>query len=178
VRATASQQQPAYLAAVLGLSTVDIGARAIVEVKQSKDLCGLGLGPSAPALTIGGSAAISGNGCALMSDTSVKYNSSPNLTGPGWAVDAVSGCVASAGHCALSGVPYNYNMLPAANPLKKLDTETFNTWIGNNPPLTTATGCPAGTSKCYSVSPNSGLGATGAYKDLTVQNGDYVNLFP
>src|SRR6266581_6517914 len=42
VRATASQQQPAYLAAVLGLSTVDIGARAIVEVKQSKDLCGLG----------------------------------------------------------------------------------------------------------------------------------------
>jgi hypothetical protein len=186
VRATASQHQPAYLAAVLGLSTVDIGARAIVEIKNPKDLCAFGLGPSSPALTIGGSSKITGNGCGLMSDTSVKYNSTPTFNGSGWAVNAVNGCLASVGHCALS-VPYNYNMLPATNPLKVLDTEAFNSRTGTADPLnkmvtTTPSGCPASlppgitATKCYSVTPNSG--GTGAYKDLSVSTNDWVDFAP
>lgn len=189
VRATASQQQPAYLAAVLGLSTVDIGAQAIVEIKNPKDLCALGLGPTDIALTIGGSSNITGNGCGLMSDTSVKYNSTPTFSGSGWAVNAVNGCNASAGHCALS-VPYNYSMLPATNPLHDaLDNAAFNNRTGNDDPLhkmvtTTPSGCPVPlpqgipttTAKCYSVSPNSG--GTGAYKDLSVSNNDWVDFAP
>ncbi|WGR92965.1 pilus assembly protein TadG-related protein [Bradyrhizobium sp. ISRA435] len=54
VRATVSQQQPAYLAAVLGLSTVDIGGSAIAEVQNPKDLCALGLSSTNIALTLGG----------------------------------------------------------------------------------------------------------------------------
>src|SRR5262249_26900337 len=79
VRAIVSQQQPAYLAKVLGLSTVNIGAQAIAEVKNPKDLCLLGLGPNSNALTIGGSSNITGNGCGLMSDNTVKYNSTPSF---------------------------------------------------------------------------------------------------
>jgi Putative Flp pilus-assembly TadE/G-like len=176
VRATVSQQQPAYLAAVLGLSTVNIGATAIAEIKNPKELCVLGLGPSSNALTIGGSSTITGNGCGLMSDNTVKYNSTPTFSGSGWAVNAVSGCVASSGHCNI-GVPYNYNMLPATNPLKVLDTESFNTRTGNTSPLTAITcpaGVPVGTNKCYSVTPNSG--GTGAYKNLSVSTGDYVTF--
>jgi hypothetical protein len=96
VRAIVSQQQPAYLAAVLGFSTVNIRAQAVAQVQNPKDLCVLGLGPSSNALTIGGSSTITGNGCGLMSDNNVKYNSTPNFSGSGWAVNAVSGCVASA----------------------------------------------------------------------------------
>ena len=134
VRATVGQQQPAYLAAVLGLSTVNIGATAIAQIQNPKDLCALGLGPNSNALTIGGSSNITGNGCGLMSDNTVKYNSTPTFSGSGWAVNGVSGCVASLGHCALS-VPYNYNMLPATNPLKALDTAIVQheDWPGNKP---------------------------------------------
>ncbi|MDO9461475.1 MAG: pilus assembly protein TadG-related protein [Alphaproteobacteria bacterium] len=172
VRATVGQQQPAYLAAVLGLSTVNIGAIAIAEIKYPKDLCALGLGPSSNALTIGGSSSITGNGCGLMSNTTVKYNSTPNFSGSGWAVNGVGGCVASAGHCALS-VPYNYNMLPATNPLKALDTATFNTRTGNDPIPT----CPSpGAGKCFALTPNSS--GTGAYGNLTVGNGDTATFAP
>jgi hypothetical protein len=113
-----------------------------------------------------------------MSDNTVKYNSTPTFSGSGWAVNGVSGCVASAGHCALS-VPYNYNMLPATNPLKVLDTKSFNTRTGNNNPLTAITcpqSVPAGTKKCYSVTPNSA--GAGAYKGLMVSTGDYVTFSP
>jgi hypothetical protein len=186
VRARVSQQQPVYLAKVLGLfpDGANIGAQAIVEVTNPKDLCALGLGPSAPALTIGGSSAIQGNGCALMSDTSVKYNSTPNLSGPGWAVDAVGGCKASTSHCDLSDikVPFNYNMLPAANPLKKLDdvsTAPFNTRTGNTGSAATSITCPAlpplpNGSKCYKLQPNDSSGAyTG---NFTWNNKDNVTF--
>jgi hypothetical protein len=118
-----------------------------------------------------------------MSNNTVKYNSDPNFSGSGWAVDAVSGCVASAGHCNV-GVPYNYNMLPATNPLKVLDTASFNSWTGtgNKDPRTPVNPCPskvpAGTKNCYSMAPNSGLGSTAAYTKLTVTTGDYVDFAP
>jgi hypothetical protein len=179
VRAIVSQHQPGYLSRVLGLfpAGIDIRAQAIAEVQNPKDLCFLGLGPSSNALTIGGSSTITGNGCGLMSNNTVKYNGDPNFTGPGWAVNAVQGCVASAGHCDGVGVPHNYNMLPATNPLQGLNTASFNTRTGNTAPLT-GVSCPIGViaSKCYSVSPNSG--GMGAYKDLSVSTGDYVDFAP
>jgi hypothetical protein len=117
-----------------------------------------------------------------MSNTDVKYNSTPNFSGPGWAVNAVNGCKASAGHCDV-GVPHNYNMLPATNPLKVLDTESFNsrTGTGNADPRTLITcpsGVPSGTKKCYTMAPNSGLGNTAAYTKLSVTTGDYVDFAP
>jgi Putative Flp pilus-assembly TadE/G-like len=171
VRAIVSQQQPTYLSRVLGLSsdTVDIRAQAIAQVQNPKDLCFLGLGPSSNALTIGGSSTITGNGCGLMSNTAVKYNGDPNFSGPGWAVDAVNGCVASAGHCDV-GVPHNYNMLPATHPLQVLDTEAFNTRTGNTQPCD---GKPVSNGETCSLSPNS----TGAYfKALKVNAGGTVNF--
>jgi hypothetical protein len=164
VRATVSQRQPAYLAKVLGLSTVNIPATAVAQVTEPKETCILGLGPSSNALTIGGSSTITGNGCALMSNNTVKYNSAPNFSGSGWAIDAVGGCIASSAHCNAS-VPYNYNMLPATNPLQVLNTESFNTRTGSTKPCS---------GKCGTVtlSPNS----TGAYGNLTVTTGDNVTF--
>jgi Putative Flp pilus-assembly TadE/G-like len=181
VRATVRQQQPAYLAAVLGLTTVNIGARAIAEVLEPQQICALALAkyPSnSAALTLAGSVNFSGTGCAIASDNTVKYASTPTFTGSGWSIDAVNGCVNS-GNCN-PGVPYNYTMLPATNPLQVLDTESFNTRTGNASATTKLPNCltsppaPPGSTKCYTASPN----ATGAYGSLTVNNGDYVNFAP
>jgi hypothetical protein len=150
---------------VLGLSSVNVGAQAIAEVKNPKNLCGLGLGPNPNALTIGGSSTITGNGCGLMSNTDVKYNSTPNFSGPGWAVNASTGCKASAGHCDV-GVPHNYNMLPSTNPLHELlDTQSFNTWTGKS----NKQNC-SGT-----LTPNNNANL---YGDLTCNNSETVIFSP
>jgi hypothetical protein len=60
-----------------------------------------------------------------MSDDTVKYSSTPTFNGLGWAVDAVNGCVNS-GNCD-PGVPHNYYMTPATNPLQGLDNASFST---------------------------------------------------
>jgi hypothetical protein len=160
---------------LLGSSTIDIPAQAIAEVKNPKNLCGLGLGPNPNALTIGGSSTITGNGCGLMSDNTVKYNSTANFSGSGWAVNGVSGCLASAGHCALS-VPYNYNMLPATNPLAILDgtNQSFNS---RTDPVTSPCGGGGNVTngQTCSLTPNS---AGGVYSDLKVNSGGTLNLAP
>jgi len=172
VRAIVTQQQPVYLAKVLNLfpgGTIPIRAQAIAQVQNPKDLCILGLGgvpSSSSGLTIGGSSNITGNGCGLMSNDTVKYASAATFSGSGWAVDSVKGCVASAGHCD-PGVPYNYNMLPATNPLKVLDTESFNARTGNTKPC-------SGKCNTVTLNPNS----TGAYGNLTVTTGDNVTFNP
>jgi hypothetical protein len=180
VRATVSQQQPAYLARVLGLSTVNIPAQAIAQVVNPKDLCILGLGTSPSnqsALTLSGGGSLNGNGCGLMSNDTVKYASTPTFNGPGWAVNAVNGC--KAGNCDI-GVPHNYNTLPATNPLKVLDTASFNTRTGNTRQADTKITCPtsppppAGTKFCYSLRSNDSSGAyTG---NFNWSNQDYVTF--
>ena len=119
----------------------------------------LGLGPSSNALTIGGSSTITGTDCGLMSNNKVKFNGPPTFSGSGWAVDAVSGCVASAGNCDGVSVPHNYNMLPATNPLQVLDT-AFNTW---------------GRGQTFAPTPNS---PGTCYKGLTVNNGATLKSCP
>ncbi|MBH5369044.1 pilus assembly protein TadG-related protein [Bradyrhizobium glycinis] len=175
VRSVVTQQQPTYLAGVLGLSTANIRAQAIVEIQNPKDLCALGLSPNSIGLTLGGSVNITGNGCGLMANNTVKYASTPTFSGSGWAVNAVNGCTNS-GNCD-PGVPYNYNMLPATNPLAPLNTASFNSRTGNTAPLqkiTCAAGLPSDVKNCYKITPNSS--GTGAYKDLTVTTGDYVTF--
>lgn len=170
VLASITQRQPGYLASVMGLSTVTIRAQSIVEIKNPKDLCALGLGPASNALTIGGSSIITGSGCGLMSDTSVKYNSTPTFSGSGWAVNAVTGCNASTSHCDI-GVPYNYNMLPVANPLLALNSKTFNSRTSpSSKPCTN--GIVTNGNTC-SLTPNS---ASGVYSDLKVNAGGTLNL--
>ena len=149
---------------MLGLTTVNIGATAIAGIQNPKQLCTLGLGPSNDALTIGGSSNITGNGCGLMSNNSIKYNSTPTFSGPGWAVNAVSGCDASTGHCNLS-VPFNYSTLPATNPLAVLNTESFNSTTGK----TTKQNCS------NTLMPNN---TTSLYGDLTCTTGNMVTFSP
>jgi putative Flp pilus-assembly TadE/G-like protein len=158
VRAIVSQQQPAYLSKLLGLSTVNIPAQAIAKVDNPKELCILGLGTSPSnqsALTLSGGGSLNGNGCGLMSNDTVKYSSTPTFNGPGWAINAVNGC--KAGNCDI-GVPHNYNTLPATNPLQVLDA-LFTTWSGKN---------------SFQPVPNS---PSTCYKGLTVNNaGSSQNL--
>jgi Flp pilus assembly protein TadG len=188
VQAVVTQCQPQSLSSLVYTAScngangnVTIKAQAIALVSNPKQLCGLGLGrysgsgSPTSALEYAGSETLSGNGCGFQSDNTVKYASAPSFSGTGWAVYASNGCVNS-GTCD-PGVPYNYYMPPAANPLQVLDTESFNSRTGNTSPLTAIT-CPTpvpvGTNKCYSVTPNSA--GTGAYKDLSVSTGDYVTF--
>jgi phage baseplate assembly protein gpV len=146
---------------VLGLSTVNIPAQAIARVDNPKELCILGLGSSPSsksALTLSGGGSLNGNGCGLMSNDTVKYSSTPTFNGPGWAVNAVNGC--KAGNCDI-GVPHNYNSLPATNPLRVLDTESFNSRTGS-----VSAKSPKNCTTC-TLTPNS----TGAYGDLKVTGG-------
>jgi Flp pilus assembly protein TadG len=193
VRARVSQQQPAYLAAVLGLTTVNIPTQAIAQVQQPSKLCGLSLGPDpngGGALKLGGNVSNNGTGCPLMSDASVQFASTPSFSGSGWAVLGATGC-SPAGTCSSPGVTHNYFMPPALDPLQGLKTAAFNTRTGsttsNDVKLpqcpTTRPPYPAGPnpdgsypngSKCYRLQPNDSSGAyTGNFSWGTQ---DYVNF--
>ncbi|HLQ90757.1 MAG TPA: TadG family pilus assembly protein [Xanthobacteraceae bacterium] len=180
VRARVSQQQPAYLAAVLGLTTVNIPAQAIAQVQQPSKLCGLSLGPDpnggGGALKLGGNVSNNGTGCPLMSDASVQFASTPTFSGSGWAVLGATGC-SPAGTCGNATVTHNYFMPPALDPLQGLKTETFNTMptMTGNTNIGTVN-CstlspPPGAKKCYSVNPNT-AGTT--YGSLGLNQDDYA----
>ncbi|WP_108518798.1 pilus assembly protein TadG-related protein [Bradyrhizobium algeriense] len=171
VRARVSQQQPAYLAAVLGLTTVNIPAQAIALVEKPSKVCGLALGPDpngGGALKLGGNVSNNGSGCPLASDASVQFASTPSFNGSGWAVFGATGC-SPASTCASPGVTHNYFMPPALDPLQGLNTASFNTRTGNTQSNATKVTCPATNpltglpypngSKCYDLPPNDNGGA-------------------
>ncbi|MEH2477244.1 Flp pilus assembly protein TadG [Nitrobacteraceae bacterium AZCC 2146] len=185
VRARVSQQQPAYLSAVLGLITVNIPAQAIALVQLPSKVCALALGPNpngGGALKISGNSSNNGTGCPLMSDYSVQFASTPSFTGPGWAVYGATGC-SPTNTCANPGVTHNYFMPPAMDPLQGLQTASFNntftgTNITGNVSLVQSTcpaSAPAGSTKCFPISPNT---ASTAYKSINVSNGDYYYCSP
>jgi Flp pilus assembly protein TadG len=169
VRATVSQTQPGFLAAVLNLTTVTIGARAIALVRNPNSLCALSLGPDpggGGALKLAGGASNNGTGCAMMSDTSVQFASAPGFSGSGWAVLAATGC--GGGSCANPGVTHNYFMPPAVDPLQGLKTASFNSTTGSS----TACGKKTITNgNTCNLTP-----LTTAYGDLTVNSGGTLNL--
>ncbi|SDH10164.1 Flp pilus assembly protein TadG [Bradyrhizobium sp. Rc2d] len=184
VRARTSQQQPAYLAAVLGLTTVNIPAQAIALVRQPSKVCALALGPDpngGGALKIGGTASNNGTGCPLMSDASVQFASTPSFSGSGWAVYGATGCSPTS-TCANPGVTHNYFMPPALDPLQGLNnpTSSINTRTGTTTSASTKVTCPVTSppypngSKCWNLAPNDSSGAyTG---NFNWGNQDYVTF--
>jgi Flp pilus assembly protein TadG len=97
VKATVTQTQPGYLAKVLGLSTVTIGATATAQVKTLANPCVLSL--SDP-LAFQGSTTVQAQNCGLSSN-STKSNSL-NFTGNGLDVSK-AGSISGQGDCHDNG---------------------------------------------------------------------------
>ncbi|WLA79971.1 pilus assembly protein TadG-related protein [Bradyrhizobium elkanii] len=97
VRATVTQTQPAYLAKVLGLSTVTIGATATAQVKILANPCVLTL--SDP-LAFQGSTTVQAQKCGLSSNST--QSNSLNFTGNGLDVSK-AGAISGQGDCHDNG---------------------------------------------------------------------------
>lgn len=121
VQATVTQTQPAYLARVLGFSTVPIRATAIAEVKQLALPCVLSL--SDP-LQFQGSTTIKAPNCGLSSNDSDK-SSAIQFTGNSVDLSQVKS-VSAAGGCSDTGGSQCKTAITSAsstpNPLSALDT--------------------------------------------------------
>jgi hypothetical protein len=125
-----------------------------------------------------------GTGCAIMSDTSVQFASTPSFTGSGWAVFGATGC-SPTGTCANPGVTHNYFMPPAWDPLQGLNSATsINSRTGSTTINDVKVTCPttnpvteqpyANGSKCYNLLPNDSSGAyTG---NFNLGNQDFATL--
>lgn len=139
VRATVSQQQPAYLAAVLGLSTVNIGATAVAAVQGlPKPPCALALTGS---ISFQGSPNINAPNCGMASNDPAK--DALNFTGGGMSMNlgslsAVGGCTGAASFC---NTALTYMPAPIANPFSALDG-ALTTLCGANPTLPAKCGLP------------------------------------
>lgn len=121
VQATVIQTQPAYLATLLGLTTVNIGATAIAQVTFVANPCVVSL--SDP-LVLQGSANVNTAGCGLASNNT--SSNSIDLTGNGISVSNL-GSISGAGGCAeTGGTPRCTQTITYApmvpNPLSGLDT--------------------------------------------------------
>jgi hypothetical protein len=130
VQATVTQTQPAYLAALLGLTTVNIGAVAKAAVNQSTAKCVLALTGS---ISFQGSPNINAPGCGLASND--PANNALNFTGGGTnmnigSISAAGGCTGSTTYCG-SALTYQS---PVKNPFSALDG-ALNTLCGANPTL-------------------------------------------
>ena len=119
VRATVSQQQPAYLAKVLGLSTVNIPATAIAQVQILTKPCILALTGS---ISFQGSPTVSSPNCGIASNSTAPNafdftgNGGININAPSF----------TAGGCSQTGGNQCNNVTTQAakvpNPLSGLDS--------------------------------------------------------
>jgi Flp pilus assembly protein TadG len=139
VQATVSQQQPTYLAKVLGLSTVNIPATAIAQVQLlPKPPCVLALKDS---VSLQGSPTLSSPTCGVASDStapdaiSFTGNNGINLNAPTF---TVGGCSQTGGNQCDNVTTY---AAPIPNPLSGLDsamssltTSNFSSKCPNNQP--------------------------------------------
>ncbi len=132
VQATVSQQQPAYLAQVLGLSTVTIPATAVAMVQNlTAPACVLALSGS---ISFQGSPNINAPNCGMASNDKAK--DAINFTGGGTTMNlgslsTVGGCTGSTTFCnkALTYMP-----APTTDPFSALDV-ALTTLCGANPTL-------------------------------------------
>ncbi|QQN65084.1 hypothetical protein JIR23_04540 [Bradyrhizobium diazoefficiens] len=139
VQATVSQQQPAYLARVLGLSTVNIGAIAVAKVQiVAAPPCVLALTGS---ISFQGSPRIDAPNCGMASNA--RAANAINFTGGGMTMNlgslsTVGGCTGAASFCdkALKYLP-----TPTLNPFSALDG-VLTTLCGANPTLPATCGLP------------------------------------
>jgi Flp pilus assembly protein TadG len=121
VQATVSQQQPAYLAKVLGLSTVNIGATATAEVVVLANPCVLSLQDP---ISFKGSPTVSAPNCALASNSTATNaidftgNSGINISNVK-SISEEGSCAETGGTQCSQTIPY---ASPAPNPLSGLDS--------------------------------------------------------
>jgi hypothetical protein len=171
VQATVSQQQPTYLAVVLGVSTVTIGATAVAKVQGlQKPPCALALTGS---VSFQGSPNINAPNCGMASNDQAQ--NALNFTGGGMTVNlgslsAVGGCTGGTAFCSTA---FTY-MPPIANPFSALDT-ALTSLCGSNPTL------PAlcGLSKCKGSSLVAYTAATPCVNDSIKTKGNTaVTLSP
>ncbi|MGY3129828.1 Flp pilus assembly protein TadG [Bradyrhizobium sp. USDA 4501] len=153
VQATISQQQPGYLAQVLGLSTVTIAATAVAKLDSlAKPPCVLALKDP---VTFQGSATVSSANCGISSDSSASNaigfigNSGISVNAPSY---TVGGC-SQTGGSQCTGVQTYQQPIPdplsAVNTaLSALKTSNFANNNNNNPPQ------PYETCSCYNSSNN------------------------
>ena len=138
VQATVSQQQPTYLASVLGIKTVSIGATSIAAVKGlPKPPCALSLTGS---ISFQGSPNINAPSCGMASNDPAA--NALNFTGGGMTINlgslsAAGGCTGATTFCSKA---FTYTS-PIANPFSALDG-ALNTLCGANPSLPTKCGLP------------------------------------
>ena len=139
VQATVSQQQPAYLAQVLGLSTVNIGATAVATVKSvTYPPCVLSLTGS---ISFQGSPNINAPNCGMASNDTAA--NAINFTGGGMTMNlgslsTVGGCTGTASFC---NTALKYLPAPTVNPFSDLDG-ALTTLCGANPTLPATCGLP------------------------------------
>jgi Putative Flp pilus-assembly TadE/G-like len=160
VRATVSQQQPAYLAKVLGLSTVNIPATAVAQVQILTKPCILALTGS---ISFQGSPTLSSSTCGVASNSTAPNafdftgNGGINVTAPSF----------TAGGCSQTGGSQCNNVTTQAakvpNPLSGLDSAMSSLTTSNF----SSGKCPNGPPTAY--------GTTPCYNDgLTVNNGSLI----
>jgi hypothetical protein len=146
VRATVGQQQPAYLAKILGLTTVNINAQAIAQVNTSlAHPCALTLTGS---LSFQGSPNIIGS-CPLASND--PASDGINFTGGGATIPpsaqllTAGGCTGSATFCNRTNT-FTFRP-PVTNPFKALDG-ALTTLCGANPTLPATCGLSTSSKTC------------------------------
>lgn len=145
VQATVSQQQPAYLAQVLGLSTVNIGATAVASVKSVLyPPCVLTLTGS---ISFQGSPNINAPNCGMASNDPAK--DAINFTGGGMSMNlgslsTVGGCTGAASFCDTA---LKYLPAPTKNPFSALDG-ALTTLCGANPPANATCGLATNGATC------------------------------
>jgi Flp pilus assembly protein TadG len=139
VQAKVGQQQPTYLAKLIGVSTVTIGATATAQVQGlAKPPCVLSLTGS---ISFQGSPNINAPNCGMASND--PLSNALNFTGGGMSINlgslsAVGGCTGAASFC---NTALTYMPAPIANPFSALDS-ALTTLCGANPTLPAKCGLP------------------------------------
>jgi Flp pilus assembly protein TadG len=111
VQATVSQQQPAYLATLLGLTTVAIGATAVAQVITLANPCVISLQDP---ISFQGSTTVRSSNCGLASNN--KDSNSIDFTGNGLDVSN-AGSISGQGGCKQTGGSQCDNAITFASPV-------------------------------------------------------------
>ena len=146
VQAIVSQTQPAYLSAILGLTTITVGGQAIARViSLPKTPCSLALTGS---FSFQGSANVNAPGCDIVSND--PANNALNFTGGGISLgtpppslSAAGGCTGAATYCG-SALTYE---APVADPFSALGG-ALTTLCGANPPADATCGLSTNSKTC------------------------------
>lgn len=166
VQAIVQQTQPAYLASVLGSTTIPIGAQAVAQVNSSSPTCLLALRGQ---ISVTGNAGINTNGCSVGSND--PANNALDFTG-NISVNLCSGSncgsLLTAGGCTSTGTSNPCSAAktyvpPSSNPFSALNSiaaPTLSNCSGSGLTAYSTTHC---TNNNKSISGNSTVTLSGVY---------------